>query len=243
MENKSFLIGGKLGDFIHGLVVCKYVYEQTQTPVNVYIANIGDLFDYDLEFTFLELQPILKKQKWLNDFDFFTTQKIDYNISLFRQSKHLYNTNWNNIYFKTFLDGVETPQEYHWLEFDKDASLQHTLVINRSLFPKNDDAVLEKYLEFFKEYKEVVFVCFNAEQYQLFPLKDYTKMYQVQTLSEMFKVINSCKCFIGDLTGTFAIATALNVPRKLEISSCLDRSRDAIHYIDDTQYYKHFTYF
>ena len=67
-DKKSYLQEGKLGDFIHSLVVCKFNWEFFGYNADLYISNDAGHFEKGLEFTYNDLNPILEKQEWLNSF-------------------------------------------------------------------------------------------------------------------------------------------------------------------------------
>ena len=235
-SNLSYLMGGKLGDFIHSLAVCKYNYDLTGEKADIYIANIGDSFEQTIEFTYEELKPILEKQEWLSSFNIYIDQSIDINLHEFRNSDHLHGNNWLNVYFKTFIPDYNPPIEFKWIDMDRDEKYKDALIVNRSTNKPGglpDDA-LEQYKIIASQFKEKYFVCFETFQYEAFPLKDDFKLLLVKDLYEYFKIINSGKLFVGNQSGPFAWASAMNVPRTLEIL----RMHAGLWYQNDTQYYK-----
>ena len=237
-ETKSYLQGGKLGDFIHSLVVCKFNWEFFGYKADLYISDAGVTFEKGLEFTYKDLKPILEKQEWLNSFGIHNGEDIDVNLSRFRQSRFLYTTNWIEIYFKEFLDDMMAPKEYSWIEMDKDESLSDTLLINRSLKPMSE-MVNGVYQSVLNNHQKKAFICFDVEQYNQFPLKEQCELIKVDSLYEFFKKINSSKLFIGNQSGPMAWATSMNVSRGIELLA----TSDNIHYIKDKEYYSQFDYF
>ena len=246
MENNKpikYLMGGKLGDFIHSLVVCKRMYEKTGKKAILYISNIGDPFEMPLEFTYNELKPILESQEWLSEFNIYESEQFDICLNDFRDSPLLYKTNWLNIYFNSFLNEPAI-QEYKWIEMPKNPVFSNSLIINRALTHNGrmNLHTIEKYSSIAKNFNERYFVCFNQSQYDNFQLKDYFNLIVVENLYEYFEIINSSKLFMGNQSGPFAWASAMNVSRILEISRFWNGqiSYDGIHYLTDDQYYKNF---
>jgi hypothetical protein len=237
---KSYLMGGKLGDFIHSLAVCKYIYDISGVKADLFIANIGDSFEQPVEFTFSELKPVLEKQEWLNSFNLYDGREIEVNLSNFRNSNHLYaGHNWLNVYFKTFIPGENPPKEFKWIDMERDERYTNALIVNRSISKPGGlpaDA-LQGYQNIANQYDEKYFVCFEKFQYEAFPLKDQFQILLVKDLYEYFKVINSAKLFVGNQSGPFAWASAMNVPRVLEIL----RVPEGIWYRSDSDYYKNFS--
>jgi hypothetical protein len=238
-DTKSYLQEGKLGDFIHSLVVCKFNWDFFGYKADLYISEAGETFERGLEFTYNDLKPILEKQEWLNSFGIHNGEIIDVNLSRFRQSRFLYTTNWIEIYFKEFLDGMMAPKDYSWIELEKDETLSDTLLINRSLKPMSE-MVKGVYQSVIEQHSKKAFICFDEEQYNKFPLKDECEMIKVNSLYDFFKKINGCKLFIGNQSGPMAWATSMNIPRGIELLATIDN----VHYIKDKEYYLNtFDYF
>jgi hypothetical protein len=215
-DTKSYLQEGKLGDFIHSLVVCKFNWEFFGYKADLYISNDAGHFEKGLEFTYNDLKPILEKQEWLNSFNIYNGEIIDVNLTRFRQSRFLYTTNWIEIYFKEFFDDMMPPNEYSWIELEKDETLSDTLVINRSMKPMSEKTK-GVYQGVLNEFEKKVFICFDESQYQTFPLKDQCEMLKVNSLYEFFAKINGSKLFIGNQSGPMSWATAMNIRRGIEL--------------------------
>ena len=237
-ETKSYLQGGKLGDFIHSLVVCKFNWDFFGYKADLYISNVGEQFEKGMEFTYNDLKPILEKQEWLNSFSIHNGEPIDVNLSRFRQSRFLYTTNWLEIYFKEFLDDITPPKEFTWIEMDKDESLSDTLLINRSMKPMSEQ-VTGIYQSVLNQFEKKAFICFDEEQYNNFTLKDQCELIKVNSLEEFFIKINGSKLFIGNQSGPMAWATSMNISRGIELLATIDN----VHYIKDKEYYSQFDYF
>ena len=237
-ETKSYLQGGKLGDFIHSLVVCKFNWDFFGYKADLYISNVGEQFEKGMEFTYNDLKPILEKQEWLNSFSIHNGEPIDVNLSRFRQSRFLYTTNWLEIYFKEFLDDITPPKEFAWIEMDKDETLSDTLLINRSMKPMSEQ-VTGIYQSVLNQFEKKAFICFDEEQYNNFTLKDQCELIKVNSLEEFFIKINGSKLFIGNQSGPMAWATSMNASRGIELLATIDN----VHYIKDKEYYSQFDYF
>ena len=237
-DTKSYLQEGKLGDFIHSLVVCKFNWEFFGYKADLYISNNAGHFEKGLEFTYNDLKPILEKQEWLNSFNIYNGEIIDVNLTRFRQSRFLYTTNWLEIYFKEFFDDMMPPPEYSWIELEKDETLSDTLLINRSMKSMSEQTK-GIYQGVLNEFEKKVFICFDELQYQNFPLNDQCEMLRVNSLYEFFTKINGSKLFIGNQSGPMAWATSMNISRGIELLATIDN----VHYIKDKEYYSQFDYF
>lgn len=234
----SYLQGGKLGDFIHSLCVCKHNWELTGKKADLYISNVGDNFEKEMEFTYKELKPILEKQNWLNSFQIYTGQEINYSLNSFRSSPIIYTTNWIEIYFKTFLNIDNPPREYSWIELDKDENLKDVVLVNRNMKPMSEN-LTKFYDDLLLQHDKCAFICFDNNQYENFELKDKCPILKVDNLYDYFVKINSCKLLISNQSGPAAWATAMNVPRIVELYIQVDN----MHYIKDVEYYSNFKYF
>jgi hypothetical protein len=237
-KTKSYLQGGKLGDFIHSLCVCKFNWDLFGHKADLYISQHGESFRKGLDFTYMDLKPILERQEWLNSFSIYNGEHIDVNLSGFRQSRFLYTTNWIEVYFNEYLDGITPPKEFSWINMDKDETLNDTLLINRSINTMSEQTTAI-YQSVLNQFPKKSFICFDEVQYDNFTLKDQCEMIKVNTLSEFFTKINGCKLLIGNQSGPMAWATAMNVNRKIELFATVDN----VHYIKDKNYYSKFDYF
>ena len=234
----NYLTGGKMGDFIHSLMVCKYNYDKTGELSNIFLSNNGDTFEYDLNFTYNELLPLMKLQPYVKSFNIYDNDNINIDLTSWRQSIKLYQTNWLEIYSNTYLNDIKIPNEFKWIDVPIDSKYSNSLMINRSL-KMRDDSKLYVYDNLINEYDESYFICFDKRQYYEFPLHYKTRLLLVDNLLDFFIKIASCHAFIGNQSGPFAWASALNVPRAVELLEIPDR----YHYINDQSYYRYFNYF
>ena len=241
---RSYLMGGMLGDFIHSLVVCKYNYEKFGEKADLYIAEAGDHFSNGLNQTYLELKDVIESQEWINSFGLYQYQHIETNLNLFRNSNLLYRTHWLGIYFNSFLPNEKIPTEYSWIDIPKLDKYKESLVINRSpnrYGPNIQPDTLEKIKSMLPDYDSRFFICYNTAQYEAFELKNEFECIIVNDLFTFFQIIGSCKLFIGNQSAPFAMASAMNAPRVLEIIRPeYHGTLDGVHYLEDSKYYKNF---
>ena len=238
-QTKTYLGGGKLGDFIYGTMVCNYEFVTNGIKSDLYIANIGDKFETDLESTYQALLPIISKQVWCNSFQIYNNEPIDINLTDFRKSPLLYNKCWNEIYFDTFFKGIVPPPEYKWIQVGTDSLWTNTLVINRSNKPITNECI-KVYEKLIEPFDEVDFVCYHESQYDNFVLKRKCELILVENLEEFFVIINSAKAFAGNMSGALSWASAMNVPRYAEISG---NGIDANFCYNEGKYYSNFDWF
>lgn len=238
-QTKTYLGGGKLGDFIYGTMVCNYEFVTNGIKADLFIANIGDKFETSLESTYQALYPIISIQPWCNSFQIYNNEPIEVNLTDFRQSPLLYNKCWNEIYFDTHFGSIVPPQEFKWIEVDRNSLWRNTLGVNRSNKPITNDCI-KVYEQLFSQFDEVDFVCYNRHQYDNFVLKDKCNLVLVRDLAEFFAIINSCEAFVGNMSGALSWASAMNVPRYAEISG---NGKDANFCYNEGKYYSNFQWF
>ncbi len=224
----TYNIGPKLGDFIHGLVVPKYVWETTGEKATIYISNDGCNFTKGLAATYEDLLPLMSKQSYVDKFEIHNGQKVDYEVFRFRQHKDIFKDAWSKIYFSAILHIEEPPRDYKWLEADDLPTGE--VIINRSIRSMSY-ATQENYKKLIGE-RPAAFVYFDQAQYDAFPLKHLARPIYCEKLENLAAIINSSRLFICNQSAPLAIASALNVKRIAE----LRKGPDAPHYLMETAY-------
>ena len=216
---RNILFGGKMGDFIHGLILPKYLYDTTGEIFNIYIANTRwEVFASGIDTSYKELYPVIKKQPYVNDFKIHTGESIDIDVTGFREFSNLFTTSWNEFYIHNYIDStIDIPFNYTWLDIKKDDTFKDLLLINRNYKPFSAPGVEDHYINYIKAFEgKVYFVCSYIDQYTSSPFNDVIPMLYLPYLEDMITAIASCKHFLGNLTATAAIATAVNTPRTVE---------------------------
>jgi len=214
---KTYAIGAKLGDFIHGLLVPSYIYQTTGEKALVYICEEGCSFTTGIQNTYNELFPIMKDQDFVEGFEIHKGQKVDYEVFRFRADPGLFRDSWPEIYFR--MTGKPRVKDFSWMTCKNPVA--NDVVINRTV-RQMSESTLDMYKNLVKE--SDVFVCSDIEQYKAFPLK--TRLFHCITLYEMFQNIAGAGLFIGNQSAPLAMASALGVQRWAE----LRQSPDAPHY-------------
>lgn len=227
-ENKTIniLIGGKLGDFIHSLVIPEYLFRKDGILSNIYICNHAqEVFASGLENSYNELLPIVINQPYVNSFHIYRKQQdsvtFDYDLTTFRKSEKLYTTSWNEFYLWEYVDAsIKIPFNHSWLTTEENEQYKDLLLINRNFLPMINDNANKFYENYIDGYEgKAYYVCSYLEQYEQFPLKNKVPLIYLPKLKDMVNAIGSCKHFLGNLTATAAIATATNRNRTIEIFS------------------------
>lgn len=216
----NYLIGGKLGDFIHCLLVPSYMYDKTGIRANIYLDITGG-WEREIEKTYEDLFGLMFAQEYINDFRIFKGENIDYDLRKFRNSDLLYRSSWTQILLREECVGL---WNYNWLKTDKFPNFENIVFINRSDKPWNER--LEKEYNNIIDNNECKFLTFDKKQYELFPLKHKIPCETYPTVGGLAYAINSCKQYVGNQSAPSAIAMALGVTRKIELLDLIDR----IHY-------------
>ena len=248
----NFLLGGKLGDFIHGLFVVKNLSVKYKTKMNLHMVDIG--WERGIQATFNELTPILRQQDYINSFSMLTNYELDpvqipaknspikifdetlltegyIEFGEYLRSPLLYNACWTEILNSTF--DFPIPSEYRWVDWNKtDVRFTDKVIIHRRYNPIRLNPHFP-YEEIMEQYAgQVVFVSTTDKDYDQFPYKNNVPYIKLQTLEEMFTAVNSCSLLVSNLTGIASIAHALDKLRIIELPHTID----ANHCIGEEKY-------
>lgn len=254
----NFIMGGKLGDFLHSMFAVKQMCKQFEIKANVYMYDIG--WEYGIENTYSELQPIFLAQDYIESFNILYDCYIDpiqhpdqnspiivkdqklleegfTDLGSYIRSPWLYRACWSEIYSKTF--GFDIKGEYSWIKWDKkNTDFIDKVVVHRRYNPvrMNDEF---PYLQILHDYKDdIIFVSSNEIDYEQFPYKTIPFI-KIETLDDWFSCINSCKLFISNLTGPAVIAHALDAKRIIELPNIVD----SMHCTGEEKYSKNIDWF
>jgi hypothetical protein len=206
----NMISGGKLGDFIHQLYIPAIIYNVYNIKTNLYISEIGDRFSFGLENTFNELHDIISKQEYINTFEIYNNQNINFNLSFWRNenpqlcwteklsSTYLQSANFNIRNFQ-IIKNVKNIKKYN-----------NSLIINRSLDHRRHSAN-DLYIKYIHEHgkENSFFIYTDVNQYVNFPHKNLVQPLYIDNIQDLFKIINSCSLFCGNLSAPMAIAYAL----------------------------------
>jgi len=229
----NMISGGKLGDFIHQLYIPAIIYNVYNIKTNLYISEIGDRFSFGLENTFNELHDIISKQEYINTFEIYNNQNINFNLSFWRNenpqlcwteklsSIYLQSANFNIRNFQ-IIKNVKNIKKYN-----------NSLIINRSLDHRRHSAN-DLYIKYIHEYgkENSFFIYTDVNQYVNFPHKNLVQPLYIDNIQDLFEIINSCSLFCGNLSAPMAIAYALMKNIVCEIGYV-----DGDSYKNETKYY------
>lgn len=244
----NFLMGGKLGDFLHSMYAVKHLTKKTGSKANIYLYDVG--WELGIDVAVKELRDLLTQQEYINSvsilkdyelsatpnepitvFDKEILQEGFIDLGGYIRSPWLYKVCWTELYSKTFdfpIDG-----EYAWIKYPKiNSELQNKVLINRRFNPIRLNKHFP-YQNILEEYKgRVIFVGSSENDYNGFPYKDEVPFLKMTTLDDWFTAINSCFMFVANLSAPAAMAHSLDKLRIIELPD----TPDAIHCVGEEQY-------
>lgn len=231
------IAGGRTGDFFHQLYIPAILYEMHGIKTNLFIAEIGDTFHFGLESAFNELYDIVKNQKFINDFNIYDGSKLDYNLSEWRINNP--NLGWTDKLCQKYIGSNKSPyKNFKIIEYENNLTeLKDSLVINRSLDHRRYGSI-EIQESIINRFTERFFIFTDIKQYEEYPLKHLVKPLYTENIDGFFKVINSCKLFMGNLSGPMAIAYCLQKNLICEFGQI-----DTESYRAETEYYSNISWF
>jgi hypothetical protein len=232
-------IGGKLGDFIHSLALCKYIFIKTNQRCNVYLCECASrgiqvkkpraLWAYSYKQTYKELYPVVTHQEYINKFELWKEGvHIDIDLSIFRQKlKHTnLNITWSNFFIRSYYDKNANFNE-RWIEPTKKyPNLNNVLLVNRSHYRSiGDNYVKQQYYNIINQHNTIItnsrFVCFDERNYSVFKntFKIDIPLLLVNDIEHFVNVIGSCESFLGNLSAPHCMAVSMDKRRILEPDS------------------------
>lgn len=224
MKTINFVGGGLIGDFIQCLFAVKNLCEEHQSKANLYITDDcrlgGDQFRFPLHKVYSDLAPILEQQEYINTFKIFENQTDDFiNLNDFRKSPLLFRANWTEFLQHTFNFTYKPP--YQWISVkETNPEFEGKVLLHRSPRRHSDNFPFEEIIEKYKE--RIVFISNDPNEYESFPFKSQLPYYKVDTLLDVYSAINSCEFFIGNQSSPYTLATSVDKPRVLELSTSPD---------------------
>lgn len=240
-QTVNILMGPRLGDFLHSLVVPKYIYNIFGIKTNLYLNEKYDTFYSSLQQTYEELYPIVSKQEYINSFKVFDNKvNINYDLNFFRFSPLLSSAPFWQVFMKHYFPMVDTiPRNMRILNVESNDKFKDYLIVhrknNRSYWTKETEY---QYKNIFEQFDKKIFIDDKPDEYEQFPLKNEIDLEIVGGLNDVLGVISGCKMILSNPTGYLAMATVLNTPRIGELNS-----HTIHHYAHDHLYYDNVEFF
>ena len=250
----NFLMGGKLGDFLHAMFAVKHICKEQNIKANIYMYDIG--WEFGIENTYSELKPIMLNQDYVNSFNILQKYELDQvqtpdknspikifdsillsegyiDLGSYIRSPWLYKTCWSDLYSKTFNFSID--EDYSWIRYNSiDEKILGKVLIHRRNNPIRINNNFP-YLEILEKYKDnIFFISSSDKDYEVFPYKEGIPFLKVTTLDEWFTYINSCSLLISNLSSPAVMGHAMDKLRIIELPNVID----SIHCIGEERYSK-----
>ncbi len=224
---------GRLGDFLNQLsVVCEEFYKTGRKGMLYIDDNPGYTggFVYGIERAYNDTYGIISKQKYIKDYCIYSGQKIDIELSRWRDNINSFSgMNWHQIYGEVY----NIPWALHkWINIgivDDDITRiwRDKILINITPYRFINDSGIATLLDKIRGViSDCVFITNDKEHYDVFCEKIGLEIavYYPTGFSDMVAVINSCKiCYFG-FSAPAVIANALHKDHYLLGTSGLDVS-------------------
>ena len=226
MKTQKFILGPKLGDFIHSLYAVKCLSGDSKS--DIYLKENDFKFSKSITETYKDIYPIVKKLPYINDifiYDGTVKDCIDIN---FRNANFLFKNNWYDIY-KHLFNLTDKYENEPWLphinELENDVDDYKEIVVIHCSIERYHSGYDEILLNIINN-NECLFVSNNYNEYVRFKFNHLVEFKQCE-FSELYSIIQSCKFFVGNQSMPLALAHGLFKPQLgLLIYT------DSIHYKD-----------
>ena len=217
----NFLPSGHAAGVINSLPVIKKLsethvcnlYINLNKPIKFYYKHPAGKF-YINDNIYRMLEPLLKKQKYLNNVEVYKNQNIDINFDLIRDLP--INLLFDNATYAIILTGVQPDLTKSFIEADYHDEHKNKIIIQRT-FRYRNQFINYKFLN---DYDNLLFVGTNDEYNDLKKSVSKLKFHDCKNFLDMANIVNSSKFVIANSSITFPIAEGLQIPRLLE--SCPD---------------------
>jgi hypothetical protein len=212
MDNKKFLIGSKLGDFIHCLYAVKCLSEGEKS--DVYLLDEEENFMNGLKSTYYDSYPVMIQQPYINNLLLYQNYKNVVNITDLRNwntSDLMFKKNWYDILEKTnnidgqkqaWLNNINTDKEYDYYE--------NKVVIH--FVPYRYENVFDPLLDNIIKNNDCVLLVNNEDDEFLLHKYKNLEVKRTTSFTEIYSIIQKCKFFVGNQSMPIAIAHGLFKP-------------------------------
>ena len=217
-KNKlNFLHSGHAADIINVLPVIKKLsethecnlYININKPIKFYYKHPAGNF-YINSRIYKMLEPLLKKQKYLEEVNIYSNQDIDINFDLIRDLP--INLLFDNITYASVITGVQPDLTKPFISADSHSEFNNKIIIQRTFRYRNQFISYE----FLNNFNDIFFVGTNEEYQDLKKIVKNLNFYDCKDFLDMANIVNSSRFVIANSSITFPIAEGLQIPRLLE---------------------------
>ena len=224
IEKKSvlnFLHSGHAADIINILPVIKKlsethecnIYINVNKPIKFYYKHPAGKFFLDKKI-YSMLEPLLKRQSYLNEVSIYKDQDIDVNLDLLRDLP--INLLFDNATYGSVITVVQIDLTKPFINADTHDKHKNKIIIQRTFRYRNQFISYE----FLNNFNDLFFVGTIEEFNDLKKIIKDLNFYDCKDFLDMANIVNSSKFVIANSSITFPIAEGLQIPRLLE--SCPD---------------------
>jgi hypothetical protein len=211
-ECLTYIVGGRLGDFIYAMYVVKAKCKETGKKGRVFLSErkewLCEPMARSLEETYAELKPLVMHQEYIHDFEIYTgseVDKFDYNLNLWR--KYHGQVEWLTMLQQVY--ELRDTDRGPWIVCPpSEIKTLSVPLVHRSLRRANASFPWRRLVS----HMQCVFLTSDTEEYTGFPGKDLIGCALCKDLSEMVGCIDRCTFFVGNQSAPLAIAAALGKP-------------------------------
>jgi hypothetical protein len=228
---RKYLMGGKLGDFVHMLYAIHAKWIATGEKAIIYISDqhscgghFGSGTPQDTKNTFDALRPIMEKQPYVQSFHYVDDESISYDVNL-NTWRYIYafSTDWIRMLHHHYQLPPIPKTHMTWIQpttySNHDFSHLHTKVlVHRSYITPHRCNPLFPWTNILRQ-NDCIFISTDPNEYEHFEHKSEVPFMHVNNLAEFFTAIYSCKFFIGNQSAPVAIAWAMGKPLLAEINT------------------------
>ncbi|OUX44351.1 hypothetical protein CBE37_01220 [bacterium TMED277] len=217
-KSLNFLHSGHCGDIICSLPVIQELAKSHQCnlfikinkkmPLPYYKHPAGDVFIDQRIYNLIE--PLLKKQKYINNLAVYNEQEIDIDLDLFREMP--INISFNAPRWFFHITGVQVDLTQPYLEATEHKDMKNKIILHRTFRYRNNFINFK----FLNDFNDIFFIGLENEYLDLKKEIKNLNFYECKDYLDMANIIKSSKFFIGNSSIAFPMAEALKVPRLLE---------------------------
>jgi hypothetical protein len=217
-KSLNFLHSGHCGDIICSLPVIKELSKSHQCnlfirinkkmPIPYYKHPAGDVFLDQRIYNLIE--PLLKKQEYINNVAVYNEQEIDIDLDLFREMP--ININFNSPRWFFHITGIQVDLTQPYLEATEHEDMKNKIILHRTFRYRNNFINFK----FLNDFDDIFFIGLKNEYLDLKKEIKNLNFYECRDYLDMANIIKSSKFFIGNSSIAFPMAEALKVPRLLE---------------------------
>jgi len=209
-----YLTSGMFGDFILLLsVICEHFYNTGRKGV-LYVTDKIEFFRFSLPVTYQDTYPLLMHQKYIKSYQIHSNEIYDIDLTFWRKelerSQNLsLKLNWYQLLKNTY----QVEWGLHlWIDCPiSEITMQNKIIINTTHYRWPIHLDFNKLLELYPD--DLLFISTNPSEYQIFLQKTSFSstnipFIEIQNFNQLCSIVQSCKLFVGSLSGPLTIAFA-----------------------------------